>query len=139
MCHITFSTRCYFIKTGITYSHSTKKFSIQVHYYDKMYNCIAIKVSWYMRIEENFFSSDLYKAKHNTLQQWPAPDCYSLVFFILKKRLRDIDNCTKTIYYQKYLLPSVRQSLTLCLCMSRAKREITVLYRTALKISLGNE
>lgn len=63
VCHITGSMKCYFIKTGVTYSHSTKKFSIQVRYHSKMYNCIAIKISWYTWIEGNFFSSDLYEAK----------------------------------------------------------------------------
>lgn len=53
----------YFIKIGITYSHGTQKFSIQVHYYSKMYNCIAIKISWNTWIEGNFFSGDLYEAK----------------------------------------------------------------------------
>lgn len=66
VCHITVSMRCYFIKKGITYSHGTKKFSIQVQYYSKMYNCIAIKISWYTWIEGNFFSSDLYEAKQIT-------------------------------------------------------------------------
>lgn len=62
-CVIAVSRRYNFIKETITYSHRSKKFDVQVHYYSKMYKCIAIKISWYTWIEGNFFSSDLYKAK----------------------------------------------------------------------------
>lgn len=62
-CVIALSRRYYFIKEGITYTYGSKKFGVQVHYYSKMYKCIAIKISWYRWIEGNFFSSDLYKAK----------------------------------------------------------------------------
>lgn len=63
LCVTAVSRRYYFIKEGITYSHRSKKFGVQVHYHSKMYKSIAIKISWYMWVEGNFFSSDLYKAE----------------------------------------------------------------------------